>query len=149
MLNSQSSYRKSVFLVVYSLESEKPNYLILKRKLHWKGWEFPKGGKESLETNKETLLRELKEETNLTPLKIKKLNKAGSYRYDLATQEERGFKGQKYSLYGIEVKKGKVIIDFKEHSGFRWCTFEQAIKHLTWKDQKECLNLVHNSLNFN
>src|SRR3989344_1192122 len=42
--------RKGVFIIVYRKEKDKLSYLILKRKLHWKGWEFPKGGIEKGET---------------------------------------------------------------------------------------------------
>jgi hypothetical protein len=33
-------YRKAIFIVVYAREKNKRYYLILKRKLHWKVWEF-------------------------------------------------------------------------------------------------------------
>ena len=39
-----SKYRKIVFIVTYAKLKDKIYYLILKRKLHWKGWEFVKGG---------------------------------------------------------------------------------------------------------
>ena len=66
-------YRPAIFVVVYRIDkhSNKPLYLLLKRKKHWKGWEFPKGGVEKGETERETLLRELKEECGLKILKIK------------------------------------------------------------------------------
>lgn len=37
-------YRQAVFVVTYAEEKGKTYYLILKRRHHWKGWEFPKGG---------------------------------------------------------------------------------------------------------
>ena len=64
-------YRKGIFVVVYSKTKNKIEYLILKRKLHWKGWEFPKGGKRIYETLQMAVKREVKEETGLKPLKIK------------------------------------------------------------------------------
>jgi len=44
----KETYRKAVFVVVYreTKTGKDRKYLILKRKLHWKGWEFPKGGLE-------------------------------------------------------------------------------------------------------
>ena len=53
-------YRRGIFLVVYSLNDKKIKYLILKRKLHWKGWEFPKGGIKSNENMAKAVRRELK-----------------------------------------------------------------------------------------
>ena len=42
-------YRKAVFIVTYLKTKKGIKYLILKRKLHWVGWEFPKGGLEKKE----------------------------------------------------------------------------------------------------
>ena len=63
-------YRKAVFIVAYSKINNKIEYLLLKRKLHWKGWEFPKGGAEEKENNLDAVKRELKEETGLKILNI-------------------------------------------------------------------------------
>ena len=43
-MSEENNYRKSVFIVVYRKTEKGILYLILKRKLHWVGWEFPKGG---------------------------------------------------------------------------------------------------------
>ena len=55
-------YRKSVFIVVYMQENNKIKYLVLKRKLHWKGWEFPKEGIEKNEEEGEAARRGVREE---------------------------------------------------------------------------------------
>ena len=57
-------YRKSVFIVSYRFENNKLKYLILKRHLHWNGWEFPKGGIEGKESAIQIVKREIKEETD-------------------------------------------------------------------------------------
>jgi len=140
-------FRKAVFVVVYRREKDKIFYLLLKRKLHWKGWEFPKGGVE-----KEDLLsavkREIKEETGLAPLKIKKYPIKGKYRYAKMLKDRPGIIGQIYSLYSVEVKpkNNKIKIDKLEHSDFKWLPFEKAIKKLTWPNQKKCLKIVNKSL---
>jgi len=40
---AKGKYRKAVFVLLYSKTKKWIEYLLLKRKLHWKGWEFPKG----------------------------------------------------------------------------------------------------------
>ena len=135
-------YRKAVFLVIYKIEKNKIKYLLLKRKLHWKGWEFSKGGKEKKETYNQTILRELKEETGIKPVKIKKHNKKGTFFYDKNTIKEKKYKGQKFKLYSVQVKPRKIALDKREHSDFKWCTYNQAIKLLTWPNQRECLKIV-------
>ena len=141
-------YRKGVFLVVYFLKNRKPKYLILKRKLHWKGWEFPKGGFEKGEDILKVVKRELKEETGLAPLKIKKFDFSGKYKYDKKYPDRKGFVGQSFeALYAIEVQKAKVVLDKREHSGFAWKKFSRALKKLTWPNQRKCLGIVNAWLN--
>jgi 8-oxo-dGTP pyrophosphatase MutT (NUDIX family) len=140
-------YRKGIFIVVYAIEKEKPAYLILKRKLHWKGWEFPKGGKRFFETEKRAVKRELKEETGLEILKIKKFDEKGKYDYPEVYKDRKEFKGQTYRLYAVQVKKEKVKIDKNEHLSYEWINFTNSIKKLTWKNQKKCLKIVDDWLN--
>ena len=135
-------YRKGVFIVLYS----KNKYLILKRKLHWKGWEFPKGGIEKGEKIKETLLREVKEETGLKPINIKKFNISGEYKYKKELPDRDSFIGQTYSLYSAEIKKTKIKIDKKEHSAYKWAKYDEALKKLTWPNQRKCLRVVNSSI---
>src|SRR3989344_489310 len=108
-------FRKSVFIVVYFRNKKEIQYLILKRKLHWSGWEFPKGGVEFSESEKTAVRREIKEETGLKIIKIKKFNVEGKFRYNKKLLDRPGFSGQEYSLYSAEVKKAKVKIDKREH----------------------------------
>jgi 8-oxo-dGTP pyrophosphatase MutT (NUDIX family) len=145
-------YRKAVFVVTYAKVKDKINYLILKRKLHWKGWEFPKGG---LETLGEKLFvgnavkREVKEETGLTPIKIKKMNISGKYKYKRVLKDRPGVIGQEYKLYSAEVEKKKINIKKNkdaEHSTYKWVDFKTANKLLSWPNQRQCLKIVNNSL---
>ncbi len=136
-------YRKAVFVVVYAKENKKIYYLILRRKLHWKGWEFPKGGVRFFETKKIAVKREIKEETGLTPVKIKKFDVSGKYEYDKEYPGRKGIAGQKFFLYAVELKKEKIKIDKLEHSDYKWLEFEKAIQNLTWPNQKKSMAIVH------
>ncbi|MBU1129058.1 MAG: NUDIX domain-containing protein [Nanoarchaeota archaeon] len=136
-------YRQGVFFVVYFKKNEKIKYLILKRKLHWKGWEFPKGGFEKGEKILDVVKRELKEETGLEALNIKKFNFSEKYKYDKKYADRKGLVGQTFeALYAIDVKKAKVVLDKKEHSEFAWKKFNRAFKKLTWENQRKCLKIV-------
>ena len=104
-------YRRAVFVVVYSIDNKIPKYVILKRKLHWKGWEFPKGGLEKGEKIAEVVRREVKEETGLEARKIRRFNFSGKYKYHKKFSDRKGFIGQSFVLYSAEVKEGKIKID--------------------------------------
>lgn len=142
----KEKYRKAVFSVVYSTENKKIFYLILKRKLHWKGWEFLKGGIKFFETKKQSVKREVKEETGLKVLGIKKFDISGKYKYDKEYPDRKGFIGQSFLLYSVRIKKDKIILDNLEHSDYKWVGFEKAIEKLKWENQKKCLKIVNSSL---
>jgi len=139
-------YRKGVFIVTYAIEKGKPIYLIQKRKLHWKGYEFPKGGVNFLETRKHAVKREIKEETGLQIIKIKKHNESGKFKYVESLNDRKNIIGQTYKLYSAEVKKVKIVLDKREHSSASWMSYEEASKKLTYSNQKKCLKIVHKFL---
>lgn len=138
-------YRKGVFFVVYALNKKgNVEYLVLKRQLHWNGWEFPKGGIEQSETHLKTIQRELKEETGLVPLNFKKFNIKGKFKYHDRLEDRPEKIGQTFeSLYAVEVKKKRINVDGIEHSDFRWANFSQASKILTWDNQKQSIKIVN------
>ena len=137
-------YRDAVFVVVYCLENKIPEYLLLKRKLHWKGWEFPKGGIEIKEKIDVAVRREIKEETGLNVIgPLEKFNYSGKYEYSNQVSNRPGIIGQTFTLYAAQVKKGKIILDEQEHEGYEWMRFEEALKKLSWENQKKCLTIVH------
>lgn len=135
-------FRKAVFIVVYHRDKNKIFYVILKRKKHWRGFEFPKGGVEKGEKLAEAAKREVKEETGLNVLKLKKFNLNGKYLYNQKVYDRPGISGQTYSLFSAEVIKRKIKVDKKEHYSGEWIEFEKAIEKLTWQDQRKALKIV-------
>ena len=144
-----AKYRPAVFILSYAKTPNGFECLILKRKLHWKGWEFPKGGIEKSDGKNliKTVKRELKEETGLPALKIKKFSFKGKYKYDKNYPDRKGWIGQAFKLFSVEVKKSnKIKLDKREHAGFKWVEFEEAKSKLTWKNQKKSLIIVNGFL---
>lgn len=139
-------YRKAVFILPYAKTKKGIEYLLLRRKLHWKGWEFSKGKIEPKEKKIKTAKRELKEETGHKLLRIKKFNFSGKYDYNKIFSDRPGFKGQTFSLYAAQVKKGRVSLDKKEHNGFKWVSFSRALKMLRFPNQKKSLRIVNSWL---
>lgn len=143
----KGKYRPGIFVVVFAKTKKGIEYLILRRKLHWRGWEFPKGGLQGTEKvfKKIGVLREVKEETGLRVKKIKKFPIKGKYRYQKELKDRPSIIGQTFTLFAAEVEKGKVNLKKNkdaEHSAYEWANFSQALKKLTWPNQKKCLKVV-------
>lgn len=136
-------YRKGVFFVVYKIDKGKIKYFIEKRKLHWKGFEFPKGGVEKGEKLNDAVIRETKEETGLKIIKIDNLKLKGKYLYSKELKDRKGVTGQNWHLFSVKVKPGRIKLDKHEHSGYFWLDYEKAIRKLTYENQKECLKKVN------
>ena len=139
-------YRKAVFITTYRKEKNKILYLVLKRKLHWRGYEFPKGGIKKHENLIKAVARELKEETGQKPLKIIKFKTRGKYLYDKIYPDRKGIKGQSWKLFSAQIKSNKIKLDKKEHSGYKWLSLRDAVKKLKFKNQKKCLKIVNKKL---
>lgn len=146
--NEKKGYRKAVFVVIFRTNpvTHEVDYLILRRKLHWIGWEFPKGGIEKQEHILETIKRECFEESGLRIFEVKQFRESGQYRYKTPVTDRPEYIGQSYSLFAAEVpyvNSNNVKIDEFEHNAFKWLKFKDALKLLTWTNQQKCLAVVN------
>ncbi len=142
----KEKYRKAVFAVVYATTEHGVQFALLKRKKHWKGWEFTKGKIESFETKRHAAKREVYEETGLKATKVKKLPYKGEYKYNKPLKDRPGVVGQTFHLFAVEVEKpldGKIKVDPKEHNYGKWFSFKEAHKKLTWPNQRKALKIVN------
>lgn len=115
-------------------------YLLLKRIPDREGfWQPVTGGLEEGETRAEALEREVLEETGIkNPVRIIE----DVYYFELSTTLH-----EKEYVYGVEVLPSEEIeIDDREHSEHRWCGFEEALKLLRWKENKEALRKLNEIL---
>jgi dATP pyrophosphohydrolase len=115
-------------------------YLLLKRTLEREGfWQPVTGGLEEGETRVEALERELLEETGIKNL-VRIIEDV--YYFELPT-----ILHEKEYVYGVEVLPTEEIeIDNREHSEYRWCSLQEALKLLKWKENKEALEKLHEIL---
>jgi 8-oxo-dGTP pyrophosphatase MutT (NUDIX family) len=99
-------------------------------------WGFPKGHIEKGETEKEGALRELKEEAGTTECILTDLPPI-SEEY---TFQQDGEKYHKIVQYFIgSVKDDKVTIQQEEITDYKWATYEEALKILTYDNTKEVI----------
>ncbi len=132
---------KSCGAVVYLNKEEQTKYLLLNYAAGH--WDFVKGNVEANETEKETVLRELKEETAIKDAKfIEGFKETIAYFYrrqGLTVNKEVVF-------FAMETHTEKVQISF-EHIGYIWLDYKHAMEKLSFKNAKDVLQKAHDFLN--
>lgn len=124
---------KSVGGLVFREASPQKEFLLL----HYNAghWGFPKGHMEGRETERETLLRELREETGLAgPEPLPGFREKTSYFFRRG--EQTIFK--EVVFYLLRAEKPEVKISH-EHKGFEWLPFQKALERLSFKNTKAVL----------
>ena len=131
---------KSCGSVIYLRKEEQNKYLLLNYAAGH--WDFVKGNVESGESEKETVLRELKEETAITDATfIKDFRENITYFY-----RRQGLTVHKEVVFFIiETHTEKVELSF-EHVGYIWLDYKHALEKLTFKNAKDVLQKVHEFL---
>ena len=121
---------KSCGVILYKDGGE---YLLLK---HAEGnWDFPKGHVEANETEYETALREVKEETGLTVEIIPGFRESITYiMYGSIEKEVVFFLGH------IRSKAGSLELQASEIKDFRYLSYEEARELITFGTNKELLD---------
>jgi 8-oxo-dGTP pyrophosphatase MutT (NUDIX family) len=135
--------RRGVAAVVFLRKGDKTKYLLLKRKKNWKGWEWLKGGRKPLESESACLRREIREEIGVREFSAKKTKYFSSFKYAQEyLKDHRKFDSAKHRVYAVEVFSDKIKVDKIEHSGFKWVNRKEALRILTWPDQKRIFGKV-------
>jgi len=105
-------------------------------------WDLPKGHIEKWEKIKETVKREVEEETGLKDIEIFPGFKE-TIKYFFKWEGKNIMKF--VTFYLIETKTKEIKIS-GEHIGFKWLPYEEALEQLTFKNAKEILKKANNFL---
>ena len=124
-----SLFRKSCGVIPYRFNKNEKEYLILLQTNHC--WSFPKGHMEPGETERQTALRELKEETGLRSTHIS--TETVVLEYDIPP-----FTRKQVILFCCEVE-GTVITQKSEILQYRWVKAEQLREFLIPDTYEACL----------
>ena len=127
-LNDNFDYENSCGAIIFNENTEK----ILLVKMHNGNWGFPKGHIEKDETKEETAIREVLEETNVRIKIIPNFEREIKY-----IPNEKTIK--KVTIFMGITQDEEVTIDTFEIEDFKWCTYEEALKLVTYKLQKDVL----------
>ena len=98
-------------------------------------WDFVKGNVEEGEMEKETVIRELREETGIVDAQfINGFKEKISYFY----KRQGSTIYKEVIFYLIETTTQKVTLSF-EHIGFDWLPFDKAMERLTFRNARDVL----------
>ena len=97
-----------------------------------KGWDFPKGHREIYESEEQTALREVEEETGI---KAEIIEKVGQTQYFYYEEGSRVLKTVVFYLMKC-IGEGEASTAF-EVSGMKWLPVDKVEDQLTFKDTKE------------
>jgi 8-oxo-dGTP pyrophosphatase MutT (NUDIX family) len=127
---------KSCGAVVF-LKNSEVKYLLL----HYEAghWDFVKGNVEPNESEQETVIRELREETGITDARfIEDFKEKIDYFY-----RRQGVTIHKEVIFFLmETHTETVTISF-EHVGYIWLNYQQAKEKLTFKNARDVLQKAH------
>jgi 8-oxo-dGTP pyrophosphatase MutT (NUDIX family) len=132
---------KSCGAVIFIKKSEETKYLLLNYAAGH--WDFVKGNVEDNETEKQTVVRELKEETAIEDAQfLDGFKETIAYFY-----RRQGLTIHKEVVFFImESHTDKVTLSF-EHVGYIWLDYQHAMEKLNFKNAKDVLQKVHDFLN--
>jgi bis(5'-nucleosidyl)-tetraphosphatase len=124
---------KSCGAVVYLRKGSEILYLLLNYEAGH--WDFVKGNVEINESEKETVVRELREETGITDAKfIEGFKERIEYYY----RRQGDTVHKEVVFYLMETSTENITLSF-EHIGSIWLNYSQAMEKLTFKNAKEML----------
>ena len=132
--------------ILFKRADGKIQYLLLKT-IPRRGafWQPITGGLVEGETKIEALKREVREETGITNI-LKTIEDVHYYEVpdpsliEYFKRHGQACKHVKEYVFGVEVSSDEgVVLDGKEHSDFRWCSFQEALKLMEYEGYKDAL----------
>ena len=122
------------------IKNSEVKYLLL----HYQAghWDFVKGNVESGESEKDTVVRELREETGIADAKFVE-NFREEIEYFYRRQGTTIHKEVVFFL--IQTRTEEVKISY-EHVGYTWLNYQHALEKLTFKNAKNVLQKAHDIL---
>ena len=130
---------KSCGALVYRFQGDQLMLLLLRHR-HGGHWSFPKGHVEGDETEIQTALREIREETGLT-VSLKE-----GFRHTVEYYPKPGIRKQVVYFLGEAASDAKAVRQEEEISELHWVEWSQAMEAVTFKNDRNLLNYAREYL---
>ncbi len=133
------SFEKTIGAVIFRREVDRTFFLLV-----YSGyWGLPKGHPEEDENEKQTLKREVQEETGIDDLKILEGFRESfwfSYKPGAQERQKRNFRWivKKFVHYLAQTQSEEVLLS-EEHSDHVWLEFDEALKKITHTSARRVL----------
>ncbi len=124
-------YEKSCGAVVFQRSGGVLRYLLVKNK-NGRHWGFPKGHVEAGENERDTALREVREETGLDVTLLDGFRERSEYC-------PFGKVRKQVIFFLAESREGRVVIQEEEIDRFRWATYEEAVGLFCYDNDRRVL----------
>ncbi len=139
--------RRGVAAIIFVKEKGGKKYLLLKRILNWHGWEWLKGGRKENESEIACLKREIKEETGKDDggYDIQSTSLLHEFDYEKEfVKDRKRWDSASNKIYLVRFKNKIVRLNKKEkeHSDFKWVGKKEALKMISWNDQKRIFEKI-------
>lgn len=135
--------KKLIDVYPYRLKNGYPEFLLLKRssnKIYANQWRMIGGKVKSGESSWKAALRELKEETGITPQKFWTLPSVNQF-YEAKTDTIHFI-----PAFAAELPAEDEIILDDEHSAFKWVNIEGIEPYISWPEQRRLMKLAYDIL---
>jgi 8-oxo-dGTP pyrophosphatase MutT (NUDIX family) len=122
------------------VKNSEVHYLLL----HYEAghWDFVKGNVEPNESERDTVVRELKEETGIVDAQfIDGFRERIEYFY----RRQGATIHKQVVFFLVEAHSEKVELSY-EHVGYDWLSYQRAVEKLTFKNAKDSLQKAHEFL---
>lgn len=136
MVENKKINEKSIGAVIFRIDYNEKKYLLL----HYGAghWDFVKGHVEGDETEHETLIREVREETGIRDAHLLK-GFHEEIKYEFRRRNDTVYK--KVIFYILETETKNVVISH-EHVDYKWLNYDDSMKLLTFENAKKMLRLA-------
>jgi dihydroneopterin triphosphate diphosphatase len=135
--------KRLIDLYAYRMNGGEPEFLLFKRaggKIYEGQWRMIGGKVQPDETYWEGALRELREETGLTPKKLWTIPSVNTF-YEHKTDSVHHI-----PAFAAELSEDQTPVLDDEHSRFEWFSLEEAVKKIYWPEQIRLMRLTNKLL---